>query len=103
MLGMEQLSDVQREDCAAQWQRALENALCEETGLRGEIGALLAARILAGLRRALGGEAMYMPKPSKDERNTRIRQQFTGGGRGLERVAWAGLSRSSVYRISKSA
>ena len=91
----------QRESCAVLWQRAIENALQRETGLRGELASLLSARILAGLRYELGGEQLYMPLPSKAARNASIRQQFTGGELGFQRVAWAGLSRTHIYRICK--
>ncbi len=91
---------AERESCAAMWQRVLEQALREGAGLAPDAAGQLAARQLERLRALIGGEAIYMPRPSLAPRNAAIRQQFTGGAEGLARVAWAQLSRSSVYRIS---
>ena len=91
---------AERESCAAMWQRVLENALVERAGFLPSDAGRIAERVLDGLRAQIGGEAIYMPRPSLAPRNAAIRQQFTGGQDGLERVSWAQLSRSSVYRIS---
>ena len=88
------------ESCAAMWQRVIENALVERAGFLPSDAGRIAACVLDGLRAQIGGEAIYMPRPSLAPRNAAIRQQFTGGQDGLARVSWAQLSRSSVYRIS---
>lgn len=93
-------SMAERESCAAMWQRVLEGLLMERGGLAPDAAGLLASKVLEGLRAQLGGAAWYVPRPSLDGRNAAIRQQFTGGQEGLERVAWAHLSRTSIYRIS---
>lgn len=79
---------AERESCAAMWQRVLEQALREGAGLAPDAAGQLAARQLERLRVLIGGEAIYMPRPSLAPRNAAIRQQFTGGAEGLARVAW---------------
>ena len=59
---------MQREDEAARLQGALEDALRQETGLHGDFAGKFAARILAGLRRTLGGASVRIPPLSAAER-----------------------------------
>ena len=93
-------SAAERESCAAMWQRVIENALVERAGFLPSDAGRIAERVLDGLRAQIGGEAIYMPRPSLAPRNAAIRQQFTGGQLGMERVAWAGLSGRQIYRIA---
>ena len=89
--------------CADMWRHVLRVTFEEKCGIPAERAALLADLLLAGLREYLGGAEWYMPRPSKAARNAAIRQQFTGGEIGLQRVSWAGLSDGSIYRICRAA
>ena len=95
-------SCAERESCAAMWQRVLEQALREGAGLSPDAAGRVAAAQLERLRAIIGGEAIYMPRPSLDGRNAAIRQQFTGGQQGLARVAWAQLSERRIYQIASA-
>lgn len=91
---------AERESCAEMWQRVIENALVERAGFLPSDAGRIAGLVLDGLRAQIGGEAIYMPRPSLAPRNAAIRQQFTGGQLGMERVAWAQISMRRVYQIT---
>lgn len=58
----------------------------------------LAVLIMEGLRESMGGGDLYLPRIDREQRDQRIRSEFTGANHALicERY---GISRSTLYRI----
>ncbi|MFG0643588.1 MULTISPECIES: Mor transcription activator family protein [Pseudomonadota] len=94
------------EDSAAQ---LLECELLEiaeqELGLSGPQALCVAQAMLRGLRKRYGGmrmgargAAIYVPAPSKKERNEAIRREFNGVNRQQLQTKY-GLQRAQLYRI----
>lgn len=94
------------EDSAAlQLESELLEIVQQELGLSGAQALSIAQAMLRGLRKRYGGTrmgargaAIYVPAPSKRERNEAIRREFNGVNR-QQLQAKYGLERAQLYRI----
>lgn len=86
------------EDNAVLLQGEISDALRAEIGLKEEISADWSGRIVAYLRRRLGAQQLYIPAPSKAERDAGIFRDYNGTNAG-EVCQRYGVSRSRMHEI----
>lgn len=88
------------EDNALLLQGEIADAITSEIGLKAEMAADWAARITGALRRRLGAQQIYIPGPSKAERDAAIYRDYNGTNAG-EVCARYAVSRSRMHDIVK--
>ncbi|MDM0011978.1 hypothetical protein QTH87_05935 [Variovorax sp. J22P168] len=91
------------DDGALQLEHDLVEILREERGLADPAAFELAADLVRGIRKRWGGmrlgtRGLYIPAPSKTERNEAIRRAYDGTN-GPRVMREHGISRSSLFRI----
>lgn len=86
------------EDAAVTLHDELTTIVREEIGLNENFASQFAARILAGLRKRMGGREVYIPSEDQTERDAAIRGEYNG--RNVKELCQRyALSRSGLYRI----
>lgn len=80
-------------------QSELADGLQQEIGLKSEFAQQFAARLVGYLRRRLGAQEIYIPKPSKAERDAAIFREFNGTNAGDVMARHGIKSRSRLYQI----
>jgi len=94
------ISPAREESNANLLQNEFVNALRTETGLQGEYAAMIAAALVRGMRKQLGGQRVYIPTyPANEQRDTAIRQRFNGQN-AAELCAEFDISRTRLYQIA---
>jgi len=98
-------SPAQIEDQAIQLHREFVEIVREEIGMNEPFANDIAAALVRGMRKRYGGQDLgrrgriYVPAPSKTERNAAIRAEFNGTN--VEAVCKKyGISRSRLYAIA---
>jgi Mor family transcriptional regulator len=86
------------EDNALLLQGEISDALRSEIGLKDEFAADWGARITAYLRRRLGTQRLYIPAPSRAERDAAIFREYNGSNAG-EVCHRHGVSRTRLHEI----
>lgn len=86
------------EDNALLLQGELADGLRAEIGLRAEFANDWAARLTAYLRRRLGAQSIYIPVPSRVERDAAIFAEFNGSNM-ADVCLRHDVSRTRVYEI----
>lgn len=86
------------EDNALLLQGEIADALSTETGLKREIAFDWAGRIMGNLRRRLGAQRIYIPAPSRAERDEAIYREYDGTNTG-ELCRRHGVSRTRLHEI----
>ena len=79
-------------------QGEITDAISVEIGLKPEIAADWAARITGYLRRRLGAQEVYIPAPSRTERDAAIFREYNGTNGG-EVCARYNISRQRMHQI----
>lgn len=93
------LPPAQLEDAALQLERDFIEIVRNEIGMHEALASPFAQALVRGLRRRLGGSELWIPAPSKEERNAAIRREFNG--KNLEEVCRRhGVSSTTVYRVA---
>lgn len=88
------------EDNALLLQGEIAEAITSEIGLKADMAAEWAARITGALRRRLGAQQIYIPRPSNVERDAAIYREYDGTNAG-DVCARHGVSRSRMHDIVK--
>ncbi|XXQ55627.1 Mor transcription activator family protein [Xenophilus aerolatus] len=96
------MSPGQTEDAAVQLEHDIIGIVREEIGMHEQLATMFAQALVRGLRRRLGGRELYIPAPSKEERNVAIARAFNGSNVD-ELTRRFGLSRTRVYEILATA
>lgn len=94
---------AQAEDAVLQLQMDMAEILRKERGLHERDAFELARCLVQGMRQRYGGvqlgrRGLYIPAPSKAERNAQIRREFDGTN-GVEVCKKHGIKRSRLYQI----
>lgn len=76
----------------------ISDALREEAGLDASVADAQAALVVLYLRRRLGAQRLYIPAPSRAERDAAIYREYTGSNAG-EVCQRYGVSRSRLHEI----
>jgi Mor family transcriptional regulator len=93
------LTPAQTEDAALELEREFVDILRQEIGADERPATLLAQALVRGLRQRIGGAEIWIPAPSKSERNAAIRREFDGTN--LDQVmSRHNVSKATVYRAS---
>lgn len=97
------MSPAQADDAAAQLEQDLVEIVREEMGMHERQAYEFAAALVRGMRKRYGGErlgtkGLYIPAPSKAERNEAIRREYTGAN-GPEVMRRHGIKRSRLFEI----
>lgn len=88
------------EDSVSWLRRELVGIVREKIGFHENFAEPMADALLAGLCERIGGREVYIPSPSKPDRDAQIRAKFNG--RNLPEVMREfGVSRRTVYRACK--
>lgn len=103
-----QISPAQADDAALQLEHDMVEIVRSELGMHEREAFDIAKAIVRGLRKRYGGlrvggrgAAIYIPAPSKRERNDAIRREFDGTN--LKDVMTRhGINRAQIYRIIKA-
>ena len=85
-------------DTAVELHRILTASLTRRFGLAEIVAAALADEIALEIRNEAGGSDIYIPAPSREARNARIRAAFRGNNYD-ELVSRFGISRRQIERI----
>ncbi|MBJ2139835.1 MULTISPECIES: Mor transcription activator family protein [Delftia] len=100
-----QCLDAQAADAVLQLEYDLVEMVREEMGWPEAQAYPLAKALVRGMRKRYGGmriggrgAAIYIPAPSKEERNEAIRREFDGTNRAAV-MAKYGIKRTQLYRI----
>ncbi|WP_126312351.1 Mor transcription activator family protein [Delftia acidovorans] len=100
-----QCLDAQAADAVLQLEYDLVEMVREEMGWPEAQAYPLAKALVRGMRKRYGGlriggrgAAIYIPAPSKEERNEAIRREFDGTNRDAV-MAKFGIKRTQLYRI----
>lgn len=93
----------QAEDTVLQLQYDLVEIARTDLGMHEVDASRIAAALVVGLRKRYGGErlgrrGLYIPAPSKQERNEAIRRDFDGTN-GEEVMKRHSITRSTLYRV----
>lgn len=93
----------QAEDSVLQLQYDLVEIATAELGMHEVEASRVAAALVSGLRKRYGGErlgrrGLYIPAPSKQERNEAIRRDFDGTNAEVV-MKRHGIKRSTFYRV----
>lgn len=88
----------QSEDAAVQLEHEITIIVREEIGMHEGLAGVIAAAMVRGLRRRLGGQDLYIPAPDRSVRDAAIRRDFTGTNVD-ELMRKHGLSRTRIYEI----
>lgn len=91
-------ANAKDEDTAVLLQGELQEGLQNEIGLKAEFAAEWSARLVAFLRRRLGSQQIYIPAPSRLERDAAIFREFNGQN-AAEMCQRHGVSRTRLYEI----
>lgn len=100
-------SPAQVEDKAIQLHREMVSILREYVGMTDELAHAFAAPIVRGMRELYGGQTMgrkgsiYVPAPSKVERNAAIRAEFVGTNAD-EVCRKYGIGKTRMYEIVRT-
>lgn len=100
-------SPAQVEDKAIQLHREMVSILREYVGMTDDLANAFAAPIVRGMRELYGGQTMgrkgsiYVPAPSKAERNASIRAEFIGTNAD-EICRKYGIGKTRMYEIVRS-
>lgn len=94
---------AQTEDAVLQLEHDMVEIVRAELGMHEREAFVLAQAIVRGLRSRYGGErlgyrGLYIPAPSKVQRNAAIRQEFDGTNL-KEVMERHGIKRAQIYRI----
>lgn len=92
------LTPGQSEDAAVQLEHEITSIVREEIGMHEGLAGLIAAAMVRGLRRRLGGQELYIPAPDRSARDASIRREFTGTNVD-ELMRRHDLSRTRIYQI----
>ena len=97
------MSPSQAEDAATQLEHDLVEIAREEMGMHERQAYEIAVAIVRGMRKRYGGErlgskGLYIPAPSKAQRNEAIRRDYNGNN-GPEIMRRHGISRSRMFQI----
>ena len=100
-----QVTRAQAEDAALQLEHEMVEIVRAELNMHEREAFEIAKAIVRGLRKRYGGlriggrgAAIYVPAPSKEERNEAIRRDFNGANL-LDVMAKHGIKRAQLYRI----
>lgn len=100
-----QISPAQMDDAVLQLEHDMVEIVRSELSMHEREAFDIAKAIVRGLRKRYGGlriggrgVAIYIPAPSKEERNAAIRQEFDGTNL-QEVMARHGIKRAQIYRI----
>lgn len=99
------ITPSQSDDLALQLEYDFVEIVREEIGLDEKEAARIAAAIVRGVRKRyggerLGGKGIYIPAPSKHERDAAIRAAYNGTN-GEEVMRKHGIKRARLYQIIK--
>lgn len=94
----ERTATARDEDNALLLQAEISDAMRKEIGYREEIASDFAGRIVKYLRQRLGAQQLYIPAPSKAERDAAIYREYNGTNAG-EVCAQHKVSRSRMHEI----
>jgi Mor family transcriptional regulator len=86
------------EDDAILLQGEISDAITSEIGLKPDLASDFAARITRYLRRRLGTQRLYIPAPSRAERDVAIFREYNGTNAG-EVCDRHGVSRRRMHEI----
>ena len=86
------------EDSAVMLQYEMTAIVREEIGMTEHFASQISAAIVQGLRKRFSAQEIYIPAPSKAERNAAIKRDFNGQNRD-EICRRYGVSRSTLYEI----
>ena len=92
------LSPGRSEDAAVQLEQDFVRIVREAIGMHEDMAQLFSRALVRGLRKQLGGQEIYVPAPSKDERDAAIRREFNGQNL-EEMMAKYLLSKPRIYEI----
>lgn len=92
------LTAGQAEDAAVQLEHDFVAIIREEIGMHEPLATLVARSLVRGLRRALGGQDLYIPTPDKSERDAAIRREYNGDNM-HELMRRHGVGRTRFYEI----
>lgn len=95
----ERRTTAKNEENALLLQGEIASALRTEIGLRDEFANDWAARVVGYLRRRLGAQEVYIPRPSKAERDAAIFREFDGSNHAAVMRRHGINSRSRLYQI----
>lgn len=87
------------EDAALQLEREFVQIVREEIGMTEQLASGFAQALVAGLRRRMGGSELWIPAPSRSDRDAAIRRDFDGTNLS-EVMRRYGVGRSTVYRAA---
>ncbi|UXY13851.1 hypothetical protein N8I74_11010 [Chitiniphilus purpureus] len=83
---------------ALQLHHELTQILRDEAGYSAQAAQTLAAALVRGMRKRIGGQEFYVPAVDKRERDAAIRREFNGLNR-KEICRKFGISKSRLYAI----
>lgn len=98
------ITQTQITDAAVQLEQEMVAIACEELGMHEREATPLAQALVRGMRKRYGGSRIggrghiYIPAPSKEERDEAIRSQFDGNNMS-EVMERHGIKRSQFYNI----
>lgn len=76
----------------------LTDVVRQQLGMKGPDAIVTAEALLRGLMNSMGGQGIYIPAPSRTERNAAILDDFKGNN-AAEVCCKHGISRRTLYRI----
>lgn len=97
-------AEAEDADAALLLQYEMTDIVREEMGLHEQEAMQIAQAIVRGMRKRYGGQRLggrghiYVPAPSKAERNEAIRREFNGNNYG-ELMQRHGIKRSQLYKV----
>ena len=86
------------EDSAVMLQYEVTAIVREEIGMTEHFASQIAEAIVRGLRKRFSAQEVYIPAPSKTERNAAVRREFNGQNRDAICRKF-GISRTTLYEI----
>lgn len=97
------ITPAQAEDAVLQLEYDIVEIARQELGMHEREAYDIARALVRGLRKRYGGvrlghRGLYIPAPSKLERDVQIRQEFNGLNR-TEVMKRHGITRSTLYRV----
>lgn len=98
------ITPTQATDAAVLLEQEMVAIACEELGMHERDATPIAQALVRGMRKRYGGTRLggrghiYIPAPSKDERDESIRSEFDGTN-GSEVMQRHGIKRSQLYNI----
>ena len=92
-------SPAREESSALFLQSEMQAIIKTEIGMHDDFAAMIAAAVVAGLRKRAGGQSIYIPTPTDFKtRDAQIRAEFNGTNR-AEVCRKHSISRSRLYQI----